>query len=169
MASSLYIIVLLCLTSVLGAEAIAKCTKPGHCCEKCPAGWTEVDSRCFMFNFAEKDWSDAEKTCIALGGNLASIRTVEDYNTLREMVNRATGSDKDTWLGGYDAVKEGAWKWSDGSKFEFSGWFKGEPNNARGTEHCMEMNFRGRDYVNDMTCTELKSFICAMDTISEPQ
>lgn len=35
------------------------------------------------------------------------------------------------------------WEWSDGSKFDFSGWHKGEPNNAGSGEHCMEMNFRG--------------------------
>ncbi|KAM7410988.1 hypothetical protein PAMA_021114 [Pampus argenteus] len=161
MASRLYFIVVLCLTSGL--------------------------------------WAGADLACIALGGNLASIRTAEDYAILREVVNKATGKDKASWIGGYDAVKvsdlpinklytfvgwselcmpaaklktanrlqlkkeEGAWTWSDGSAFEFSGWAKGEPNNYLYAEHCMEMNFEGRDYVNDERCNEWRSFICAKD------
>ncbi|KAM7412326.1 hypothetical protein PAMA_022008 [Pampus argenteus] len=97
-----------------------------------------------MFHFTEKDWADAELNCIALGGNLASIRTADDYAILREMANRAAGRDKATWLGGFDAVKEGVWAWSDGSTFEFTAWAKDEPNNHGSGEHCMEMNFEAQ-------------------------
>ncbi|KAM7410989.1 hypothetical protein PAMA_021115 [Pampus argenteus] len=169
------------------------------CSQSCPVGWTQVGSRCYKFESAEKEWVEAELACIALGGNLASIRTAEDYAILREVVNKATGKDKASWIGGYDAVKvsdlpinklytfvmwselcmpaaklktanrlqlkkeEGAWTWSDGSAFEFTSWAKGEPNNYLYAEHCMEMNFEGRDYVNDERCNEWRSFICAKD------
>ncbi|KAM7404399.1 hypothetical protein PAMP_011744 [Pampus punctatissimus] len=162
MASSLFFIVVLCLTGGLCAGAKYDCSV-GKCCETCPAGWSQVGSRCFMFHFAEKDWSDAEITCVSLGGNLASIRTADDYTTLREMANRVTGRDKATWIGGYDAIKEGVWTWSDGSTFEFTGWAKDEPNNKGSAEHCMEMNLKERDYVNDEGCNERRSFICAKD------
>ncbi|KAM7410994.1 hypothetical protein PAMA_021120 [Pampus argenteus] len=102
-------------------------------------------------------------TCVGLGGNLASIRTDADYLVLREIANRVTGTDKATWLGGHDAVKEGAWKWSDGSNFNFTAWYQNEPNNHGNAEHCMEMNFREKDYVNDMSCSQLRSFICSKD------
>ncbi|XP_044206587.1 galactose-specific lectin nattectin-like [Thunnus albacares] len=166
MASSLYFIVLLCLTSGLWSGANAKCPGRGPCCEKCPDGWTQYDSRCFIFHFQEKDWADAEVTCVDIGGNLASIRTADDYSALRNMVNGSTGTDKATWIGGYDAVKEGVWKWSDGKKFDFNGWHKGEPNNSGGAENCMEINFREQDFVNDAKCDEKRSFICAKDTSS---
>ncbi|KAM7410990.1 hypothetical protein PAMA_021116 [Pampus argenteus] len=107
--------------------------------------------------------SSNQLACIALGGNLASIRTADDYAILRGVVNNATGEDKASWIGGYDAVKEGSWTWSDGSAFEFTGWANGEPNNYLYAEHCMEMNFEGRDYVNDERCNEWRSFICAKD------
>ncbi|KAM7410991.1 hypothetical protein PAMA_021117 [Pampus argenteus] len=106
--------------------------------------------------------------CIALGGNLASIRTADDYTILREIAKNVTGKDTTAWLGGYDAVKEGAWKWSDGSSFNFTGWFRIEPNNYANREHCMEMNFREKDYVNDNRCSLRSSFICAKDAEYEP-
>ncbi|KAK1891496.1 Galactose-specific lectin nattectin [Dissostichus eleginoides] len=56
---------------------------------------------------------------------------------------------------------EGAWMWSDGSRFSFRHWGRGEPNNHRGREDCMEMNFRGRNYVNDANCRDRLGFVCS--------
>ncbi|XP_042265651.1 galactose-specific lectin nattectin-like [Thunnus maccoyii] len=160
MASGLNFIVLLCLISGLWTEANAQCGKAPGFCETCPPGWTQFDQRCYIFYNSEKDWADAERFCTSLDGNLASIRSENEYKFLREMVYRATNSHKRTWVGGYDAVKEGLWLWSDGSKFNFTGWAKGEPNN-HGDEGCMEINLRGEDFVNDARCKEKNSFICA--------
>ncbi|XP_063743026.1 ladderlectin-like [Eleginops maclovinus] len=87
-------------------------------------------------------WMEAEKSCNDLGGNLASIQTQAEYVFIRKLVKTATGTDKLTWVGGYDAVKEGVWLWSDGTKFSYTGWTKGEPNNSGGKENCMDINFR---------------------------
>uniref|UniRef100_A0A4W6EUM5 C-type lectin domain-containing protein n=1 Tax=Lates calcarifer TaxID=8187 RepID=A0A4W6EUM5_LATCA len=83
-----------------------------------------------------------QKTCTFLGGNLASIPNEKVYKFLRELVFEAVNSHKRTWVGGYDAVKEGVWLWSDGNRFDFNLWHQGEPNNLGG-EHCMEINLGG--------------------------
>ncbi|XP_018538385.1 galactose-specific lectin nattectin [Lates calcarifer] len=163
MASGLHFIVLLCLTSGLWIGADAEC---GHqtddCDDACPSGWTEFCSRCYKFQAAEKDWADAEKTCTFLGGNLASIPNEKVYRFLRELVFEAVNSHKRTWVGGYDAVKEGVWLWSDGNIFDFNLWHQGEPNNLGG-EHCMEINLGGNDFINDQNCRDQKPFICVKD------
>ncbi|XP_041654465.1 ladderlectin-like [Cheilinus undulatus] len=100
--------------------------------------------------------------CTSLGGNLASIQTSEEYTFIRDMIKKTTKSHKETWVGGYDAPKEGVWLWSDGSQFVFTDWARGEPNNRWG-EDCMEINFRGRDYINDADCRLEKCLVCAMD------
>ncbi|XP_062283169.1 galactose-specific lectin nattectin-like [Scomber scombrus] len=100
------------------------------------------------------------RACTLIGGNLASLPNTKVYNFIRAIIHRSTGKHTVTWVGGYDAAKEGLWLWSDGSKFSFKGWHRGEPNNAGG-ENCMGINFRGRNYVNDARCRQKKSFICA--------
>ncbi|XP_035512194.1 galactose-specific lectin nattectin-like [Morone saxatilis] len=66
------------------------------------------------------------------------------------------------YVGASDQVKEGVWLWSDGSKFVFNGWAKGQPDNTGG-EGCMDINYSGRDYVNDAICSLKKSVVCAKD------
>ncbi|KAM7405340.1 hypothetical protein PAMP_012608 [Pampus punctatissimus] len=177
MASSLYFIVLLC--GVWFGAHVGECFEDSidavdlleeesdtdsetlltddEC--TCPAGWTQLEGQCFKFYKNEKDWANAERFCTTVGGNLPSIHSAKVYAFLREFVKKTTGEDTYVWLGGYDAVKEGVWLWSDGSKFDFKGWAKGEPNNYGG-EDCMGMNFRGKNYVNDAKCNMKKAFVC---------
>ncbi|XP_045900370.1 galactose-specific lectin nattectin-like [Micropterus dolomieu] len=163
MASALHFIAVLCLTSGLciGANASSE-TESDHCYKTCPDGWTVFGQQCYMFHNSEQQWADAERLCTSFGGNLASLQTADEYKFIREMIRKVTGVDKAAWVGGYDAAKEGVWLWSDGSKYAFKGWAAGEPNNAGGRESCMEINFAGKDYVNDANCDINKSIVCGM-------
>ncbi|KAK1897737.1 Galactose-specific lectin nattectin [Dissostichus eleginoides] len=160
MASVVYCIVLLCLTSGLWMEAEAKAEEK-DCDESCPPGWTKHGSRCFIYRPYLSDWASAERHCIALGGNLASIQSTHEYNQIRTVVRKAANSNRNVWVGGHDAVREGVWLWSDGSKFSFGSWGRGEPNNRGGKEHCMEINWRGQNYVNDQPCRDRRTFVCS--------
>ncbi|XP_062283176.1 galactose-specific lectin nattectin-like [Scomber scombrus] len=160
MASGLYVIVLLCLTSGLWIEANVVKYDDKDCC---PVGWSYFKGRCYKFNIVEKDWADAERTCTSYGGNLASIRSIAERNFIRELIRNKAKVEKTTWIGGYDKVKENVWLWSDGSHFDFEGWGKGEPNNHSGGEGCMEINWDGKNVVNDIKCHVKRSFICAME------
>ncbi|XP_034096534.1 galactose-specific lectin nattectin-like [Gymnodraco acuticeps] len=90
------------------------------------------------------NWASAESNCIGLGGNLASIQSTTELHFTRQLVRTATGQDLNFWAGGHDAVMEGVWQWSDGSKFSFSSWGRGEPTNSGGKEHCMQVNLGGK-------------------------
>ncbi|XP_053174052.1 galactose-specific lectin nattectin-like [Scomber japonicus] len=138
----------------------AETTENEDCAVACPPGWTYFESHCYIFIHRQKDWADAERSCTVIGGNLASLPNSKVYGFIRNIIHTSTGKHTTTWVGGYDATKEGVWLWSDGSRFVFKGWHRGEPNNAGG-ENCMGINFRGRNYVNDAKCRQRKSFICA--------
>ncbi|KAL3046438.1 hypothetical protein OYC64_004441 [Pagothenia borchgrevinki] len=160
MESVVYCIVLLCLTSGLWMEADAKAEEK-DCSGSCPPGWTKLGSRCFIFKNQAMNWASAERDCLALGGNLASIQSTTEYNFIRKLVRTATGQDLNFWAGGHDAVMEGVWLWSDGSKFSFSRWGRGEPSNYRGKEHCMEVNYGANKHVNDVDCLDKQPFVCS--------
>nr|XP_033935309.1 LOW QUALITY PROTEIN: galactose-specific lectin nattectin-like [Pseudochaenichthys georgianus] len=165
MESGVYCIVLLCLTSGLWMEADATANSAGYfdCRGSCPPEWTQLGSRCFIFKNQPMNWASAERDCLGLGGNLASFQSTTEFNFIRKLVRTATGQDLHFWAGGHDAVMEGVWLWSDGSKFSFSGWGKGEPNNYRGKEHCMEVNFGdpANKKVNDQNCLDKQPFVCS--------
>ncbi|KAK2863336.1 hypothetical protein Q5P01_002869 [Channa striata] len=84
--------------------------------------------------------SDAQLIhCQSVGGHLASMKSERDYDQMRKL----TGN-KPTWIGGSDAQEESVWLWSDGETFVYTKWCKGEPNNFKGSQHCLAMNHRGR-------------------------
>ncbi|XP_035999345.1 galactose-specific lectin nattectin isoform X1 [Fundulus heteroclitus] len=131
-------------------------------CGRFPPGFTWYNGRCYRFVKQERGWYEAEKACNGLSGNLASIQTLDEYDFISDLIYSKTGSHTSTWVGGYK-VKKGAWLWSDGSPFTFSGWSPGEPNNSGGKENCMQINLRGRKFVNDADCDIRLSFVCSKE------
>ena len=68
------------------------------------------------------------------------------------------------WIGGTDAGQEGKWRWVDGSKFSWTKWYPGEPNNLRGDEHCMHLlgNAWVKNVWNDTPCQRQYMYICQL-------
>ncbi|XP_015224380.1 PREDICTED: ladderlectin-like [Cyprinodon variegatus] len=126
-------------------------------CDDCPPGWSWYENRCFHFVKDEKSWADAESHCLSLGGHLASFHSKNEYKFLIDLIYTA-GRHKNCWFGAHDAVKDGIWMWSDGSKFVSAPWAKNEPNNFGGDEGCMDIK---NGDVNDQSCTDKLPFICA--------
>ncbi|XP_013880207.1 galactose-specific lectin nattectin isoform X2 [Austrofundulus limnaeus] len=147
MQSSLVLVLLLC---GLGIRADDSCTPTD--CENCPPGWKPFEGRCYVFLKGEAEWAVAERHCNFLGGNLASISSKKQHDFLREMIFKDTGTNKRTWVGANDAVKEGGWLWSDGTKFDktYSFWAPGEPDNRGGNQNCMEINMNGTNFTEGL-------------------
>ncbi|CAI5648884.1 unnamed protein product [Oreochromis niloticus] len=129
----------------------------------CPPGWTWFGGRCFIFNSSMKIWTDAESSCETLGGHLASFHSTAEYTFIRKLIYTAAGSYTAAWVGGNDRETETVWMWSDGSKFNFRNWARGQPDNYGGGEDCMMINFRGQDHVSDAGCQRTYSFVCVRD------
>ncbi|KAK6291658.1 hypothetical protein J4Q44_G00374430 [Coregonus suidteri] len=134
----------------------------------CP-GWTDYGSRCFMFVKTARTWPEAERHCMSLGANLASVNSSEENQFLQDVVSSKTGSFTATWLGGFDTIpglvgKDRLWFWSDGANFDYQNWNQGEPNNNGGREPCIVMNFGGEHGWNDLECGNVLPSVCSRGT-----
>ncbi|XP_042589383.1 ladderlectin-like [Cyprinus carpio] len=128
---------------------------------RCPVDWEKFGTKCFKYFSDLKPWYEAEKHCIDLGGNLASVHNQPTNDFLKTLVKKYGNSFPQTWIGAHDAIKDFIWFWSDGSKFEFSDWQTGEPNNGmRKDENCVEMGYGDGNRWNDAHCGTVLSFIC---------
>ncbi|XP_055006938.1 ladderlectin-like [Boleophthalmus pectinirostris] len=131
MAARRLLMLLACLAAVALLPARAAEDDPG-----CADGWSKFGSRCFKFLNDKRTWTEAEKSCHDLGANLPSIHSLEESNFIKDLINSATGGDNHAWIGGSDAVQEGKWFWSDGTRWDYTSWLVNEPNNEQGHEHC---------------------------------
>merc|ERR1739838_376339 len=88
----------------------------------CPSGWSLYNRRCFNFFKAKKSWGNAEKSCLSMGGNLASIHSSAEHKFLLHMLTRHGGGRNAAWVGGSDAAQERMWLWSDGLPMQYTAW-----------------------------------------------
>ncbi|XP_041841853.1 ladderlectin-like isoform X1 [Melanotaenia boesemani] len=123
----------------------------------CPNGWTWYKWRCFCFVPRPLTWFAAEENCKSMNAHLASIRSAEEYQQIQKMIADQTPVYPTTWLGGTDSVQEGEWLWADGSRFLFSHWCKGEPNNL-GNQDCLAIS--GKKCWDDQLCDNKKQSVC---------
>ncbi|KAL0966708.1 hypothetical protein UPYG_G00299060 [Umbra pygmaea] len=137
---------------------------------QCPVGWHKHGPRCYHFVNIAARWAQAERHCLAFGGNLASVHSISQYQFLQNVIKMYSYGYPDTWIGANDAIQEGIWLWSDGSRYDFRYWSGGNPDNAvrppgndntNGREHCLEMNWGGENRWNDAPCWFEKPFICS--------
>ncbi|XP_051787818.1 scavenger receptor cysteine-rich type 1 protein M130-like isoform X4 [Erpetoichthys calabaricus] len=127
----------------------------------CQKGWENHSSQCYQFFTEKKSWIDAELHCLSLGGNLASVNSFDDNKFIVNLIKSKDVNNPVTWLGGSDAVRETAWLWTDGSRWDFVNWNSGEPNKADGNEKCIHINFQVQGSWNDADCTVVHPFVCA--------
>ncbi|XP_034144067.1 ladderlectin-like [Esox lucius] len=132
------------------------------CGRSCPSGLTEYNSHCYIYDNTARTWSQAEQNCLYLGGNLVSIHNAGENEAVKDVVFRATNSNPWTWIGGSDLYETKVWFWSDGTKFDYSNWASGEPNNGGGTEHCGQTNYQGAGYWNDLRCELTLPSVCKL-------
>jgi len=95
---------------------------------------------------------------VADGGNLASIETQEEQNTIENLAD-----PNGAWIGLNDILSEGTAAWADGSPVSFTNWRNNQPNNAGMGQHCVWM--RGANVADpgtwdDIVCNKNEAFAC---------
>ncbi|XP_074480140.1 type-2 ice-structuring protein-like [Sebastes fasciatus] len=127
----------------------------------CDGGWSEFHGRCFYYVPIAMTWAQAEKNCLSMGGNLASIHNVMEYHEIQRLILMSSHEYKQAWIGGSDAQEEKQWFWIDGTPFNYLNWCAGEPNNYHGKQNCLHMNHAAPKCWDDLQCNNRVPSVCA--------
>ncbi|KAM5172063.1 regenerating islet-derived protein 4-like [Mantella aurantiaca] len=145
----------------------------------CPPGWFFYRSHCYAIGKNPETWADSELcgvfkearvslsfllqyecTSYGHGAHLASIMDDSEAAIIASHVS-ANQDSEGLWIGLHDPDKNGHWKWTDGSMFNFRAWKAGVPDNAKGKEFCVVL-VPGSKYKkwNDVGCGGKKNYVC---------
>lgn len=69
------------------------------------------------------------------------------------MVMIQSGGFPRAWIGGYDLAQEALWLCSDGSRFDFTNWSKGQPDIYEGKQNCLYFNYGAEKRWDDGICS----------------
>ena len=103
---------------------------------------------------------EARGICKSSGyDDLASILTATEQDIVAAMT--AALPEDGLWIGLDDIEEEGAFRWSDGNKLEYTNWMPGNPGDTLGGEDCVEFYYPDGTW-NDINCSwKVDGFICA--------
>uniref|UniRef100_A0A8C7PI18 C-type lectin domain-containing protein n=1 Tax=Oncorhynchus mykiss TaxID=8022 RepID=A0A8C7PI18_ONCMY len=104
------------------------------------------------------DWADAVSYCGTQGANLASVHSEAEHQLIKTLIKTFDPLEFYTWIGLSDVVKEGRWMWTDGSKVDFTDWFKSDPDGGK-AQNCVNTNYQTLWIDNE--CSEGYAFVCA--------
>ncbi|XP_035491562.2 macrophage mannose receptor 1 isoform X1 [Scophthalmus maximus] len=131
----------------------------------CPSPWIPYNHHCFHLNRNQKTWSDAQRECRNEGGDLVSIRNVEDQSFVISQLGYAS-TDK-LWIGLNDMKIEGLFDWIDHSTVSFTSWEFGKPTVSTDTKDCVLIRGENGNWAN-CVCEEKHGFICMKMSASKP-
>ncbi|XP_035985648.1 ladderlectin [Fundulus heteroclitus] len=133
----------------------------------CPPGWSPINNRCFRYVSKPMTWARAERHCLSMGANLASVHDTNEYHQVQSVIKMATYKSDETWIGGTNAQETSIWLWSDGSRLHYTNWCHGEPNNYKGRQYCLVMNYSGEKCWDDQDCSTRLPSVCAKDVLAK--
>uniref|UniRef100_UPI0037E96442 C-type mannose receptor 2-like n=1 Tax=Semicossyphus pulcher TaxID=241346 RepID=UPI0037E96442 len=151
LAVSALVCAMLALTTATGERHLVKRTND----------WVKINGRLFRYFPTSVTWAEAEKNCQSAGGNLGAVHSVDEYHAVQSLILRSSHAHTPAWIGGTDAHHEGDWIWSDGSRFTYTDWCRGEPNNAGWSQHCLQMNYGSAKCWDDVSCSTSLPYVCA--------
>jgi Ca2+-binding RTX toxin-like protein len=93
-----------------------------------------------LTNTAET-WLAAEAEAVGLGGHLASITNAAEQAFIVNTFLSGANSRNILWLGLTDQAVEGTFVWSSGEPVTYTNWQAGEPNNFKGIENYVAINW----------------------------
>ncbi|XP_069548457.1 macrophage mannose receptor 1-like [Brachyistius frenatus] len=130
----------------------------------CSSPWIPYNSHCFHLHRTLQTWSDAQRGCRKEGGDLVTIRNVEDQSFLISQLGYA--SSDELWIGLNDRQVEGLFDWSDHSTVSFTSWEFGMPTVSTDSEDCVLIRGEIGNWA-DRSCDDKHGFICMKQSTTE--
>ena len=115
------------------------------CCSSCsgsiPGFWYmgSFGGHHYYCSIEAATWATAKNTCLANGGNLASISSAAENAFLANILTLQSA-----WIGGSDLAIEGTFTWCDNTAFNYQNWYPNQPNNFNGQQHTIELLNNGQ-------------------------
>ncbi|XP_032995620.1 C-type lectin domain family 4 member M-like isoform X2 [Lacerta agilis] len=85
-------------------------------CSGCPQNWVLFEKHCYFFSTSKKPWLAAKQSCEKEGAHLVIINIQAEQSFLVKQL----ASEHVLWIGLSDTVKEGEWRWVDGTPLSIS-------------------------------------------------
>ncbi|XP_034558608.1 macrophage mannose receptor 1-like isoform X2 [Notolabrus celidotus] len=130
----------------------------------CASPWIPYNGHCFHLNRQLQTWSGAQKECRKEGGDLVSIRNIEDQSFVISQLGY--GPNDELWTGLNDIRTEGLFDWSDHSAVTFTAWEYGTPAVSTDSEDCVLIRGQNGNWA-DRSCDEKHGFICMKQSETE--
>ncbi|XP_041804377.1 macrophage mannose receptor 1-like [Chelmon rostratus] len=131
----------------------------------CSRPWIPYNGHCFYLNRTQKTWSDAQRECRNGGGDLVTIRNVEDQSFVISQLGYA--STDQLWIGLNDRKTEGLFDWIDHSTVSFTSWEFGKPATSTEIKDCVLIKGENGNWA-DHVCEEKHGYICMKMSDSKP-
>lgn len=133
---------------------------------QCPPEWSLFERSCYLFEPTARTWAEQEASCVAEGGHLASIHSVEENQYASSLIFNSAS------FGAFLGISPGTKfrtteqfanaSWSDNTPNDYANWGPGLPNGHN--EECVHMfPISGQGKWNDMTCTSSLPAVCKQD------
>lgn len=117
--------------------------------------WQYFSGSFYYVSTTKKTWQSSQRECWNQEADLVIINSREEEQFTRTFKTKA-------WIGLTDIIREGSWKWVDGTSLIRSYWRFGAPNRFYGRiKDCAEIyNFNSERSWNDAECSNENYWIC---------
>ncbi|XP_058129745.1 perlucin-like [Anopheles coustani] len=160
--SQLLYIFILCLQILQATRTIAQESNRLNSSNNGASGKSYV-----VINEHPRSFFGAWRFCMVLGMKLATITSVEDSKLIDAAIQRSSNTKGPWWIAGTDLGLEGFFVWISTNKLVghptgYLNYSPGQPDNAGGNEHCLEIGRWGGVAWNDAQCEWSQRFICEL-------
>ncbi|XP_032368555.1 C-type lectin PAL [Etheostoma spectabile] len=142
---------------------------PAKPCKNTNRGdWLQMgDNYCVkaFFNTEHLGFFAADRACKEYpNGHLVSIHNDDELSIVQCAMYKATTGKAHYWIGAFLTIRGSGleWAWADNTKFDYSRWAGGQPDNYQYSEGCVEMNYSDWALWNDLNCKDKRPYVCAV-------